>query len=562
MSANFSPELAGYSGVEPFRFWCQKVLPLTYDDSLSYYELLCKVVNYVNHLIEDVSNAEDNIEALLTAYNELQSYVNDYFSNLDVQEEINKKLDIMASSGALYDIMAPYFQSLNNALAQANTAIDEVAGDLNVLDARVTAIASLTEGSTTGDAELIDGRVGGNGVTYSSIGDAIRAQYGINHRAIYRDDNSQTDNIILQVDWEVGAIRASDGTDLNVDTRIRTKGFLPTSAEWLLLNTDDYGADAWCYDAGGTFLGEWTSSNTIESSFTGFPSGRICIGDIYRLYPGTRVKVTIYPRGGADNPTVSTAAGFTLTSSIAKWGEPKTVRICQYNIGKFAWGGSGGLDPSMAETKIANYHDFLGEYQPDFMCMQEYTDKIDSEETYDSADIFTPIYDSVSNKWRELIIYSNNIMYRSGESYLHTSGDLPSWCVWGDCHIKGKIVRIVSGVFSTGSSLAEKKRAIDKLMSQIVNDVDNAIMSFDTNVADKAEADAIKAYLADNYSVKCANWDYFGYKDTYNLSSQMYHAIDNVMVKGDLTIRSIIVPDVYLKLSSDHFPVLVDVTVK
>lgn len=36
-----------------FRFWCQKVLPLVYDDSLSYYEVLCKCVDYINKLIEN-----------------------------------------------------------------------------------------------------------------------------------------------------------------------------------------------------------------------------------------------------------------------------------------------------------------------------------------------------------------------------------------------------------------------------------------------------------------------------------------------------------------------------
>ena len=35
-----------------FRFWCYKVLPLVYDDSLSYYEVLCEVVDYINKLIE------------------------------------------------------------------------------------------------------------------------------------------------------------------------------------------------------------------------------------------------------------------------------------------------------------------------------------------------------------------------------------------------------------------------------------------------------------------------------------------------------------------------------
>ena len=38
--------------INPIKFWCQKILPLVYDDSLSYYELLCKVTAKLNELIE------------------------------------------------------------------------------------------------------------------------------------------------------------------------------------------------------------------------------------------------------------------------------------------------------------------------------------------------------------------------------------------------------------------------------------------------------------------------------------------------------------------------------
>ncbi len=44
-----------------FRFWCQKVLPLIYDDSLSYYELLAKVVVYLNNVIEDIGKIPDYV---------------------------------------------------------------------------------------------------------------------------------------------------------------------------------------------------------------------------------------------------------------------------------------------------------------------------------------------------------------------------------------------------------------------------------------------------------------------------------------------------------------------
>lgn len=38
--ADFDPAMGNYADLKPFRFWCQKVLPLVYDESLSYYELL------------------------------------------------------------------------------------------------------------------------------------------------------------------------------------------------------------------------------------------------------------------------------------------------------------------------------------------------------------------------------------------------------------------------------------------------------------------------------------------------------------------------------------------
>lgn len=40
------------TSVRPFHFWSQKVIPLVYDESLSYYEVLGKVVQKLNELIE------------------------------------------------------------------------------------------------------------------------------------------------------------------------------------------------------------------------------------------------------------------------------------------------------------------------------------------------------------------------------------------------------------------------------------------------------------------------------------------------------------------------------
>lgn len=45
-----------------FHFWCQKVLPLVYDDSLSYYEVLCKVTDHLNELTTLVNEIGDELE--------------------------------------------------------------------------------------------------------------------------------------------------------------------------------------------------------------------------------------------------------------------------------------------------------------------------------------------------------------------------------------------------------------------------------------------------------------------------------------------------------------------
>lgn len=51
------------------RYWCQKVLPQVYDDSLSYYELLNKVVDYLNHTIEDVQDVSTDYQEFADTVN-------------------------------------------------------------------------------------------------------------------------------------------------------------------------------------------------------------------------------------------------------------------------------------------------------------------------------------------------------------------------------------------------------------------------------------------------------------------------------------------------------------
>lgn len=115
--ANFSPNVEIPTKVDSFRFWCQKVLPLVYDDSLSYYELLCKVVVYLNNTIADVNTLGNDVDNLNKAFILLQDYVNNYFSTLDVQEEINNKLDEMVENGTFDRLLSKLILGIINVKA-------------------------------------------------------------------------------------------------------------------------------------------------------------------------------------------------------------------------------------------------------------------------------------------------------------------------------------------------------------------------------------------------------------------------------------------------------------
>lgn len=67
------------TGMKHFDFWCYKVLPLVYDDSLSYYEILCKIVDYINKMIEEDKSYIDEIDKL----REELKVVQDWIANFD-----------------------------------------------------------------------------------------------------------------------------------------------------------------------------------------------------------------------------------------------------------------------------------------------------------------------------------------------------------------------------------------------------------------------------------------------------------------------------------------------
>lgn len=98
----------------PFKRFCVTIgnLPSSYVDSMSYYECLMWLCKYLKDTV--VPTVNENAEAV----NELINW----FNNLDVQDEINTKLDEMSESGELQEIISEYLNS--QAIFSYNTVSD------------------------------------------------------------------------------------------------------------------------------------------------------------------------------------------------------------------------------------------------------------------------------------------------------------------------------------------------------------------------------------------------------------------------------------------------------
>lgn len=98
-----------YKVIGPFKGWVLQNFPFIEADfdAITSYQLWCKVVEYLNKVIYNEALLEEQSDELVDAFNELKTYVD----NLDLQEEVNNKLDEMAEDGTLENIVKDYLNT-------------------------------------------------------------------------------------------------------------------------------------------------------------------------------------------------------------------------------------------------------------------------------------------------------------------------------------------------------------------------------------------------------------------------------------------------------------------
>lgn len=118
-----------YTDLPPFKWFVLENFPYIEADfdALTNWQLFCKLGEEMNKIIEKMNLAGQQTEDLTKAFNELKNYINNYFENLDVQNEINNKLDEMVEDGTFYNIInKDIFTNINNKVLQNSQNIGEL----------------------------------------------------------------------------------------------------------------------------------------------------------------------------------------------------------------------------------------------------------------------------------------------------------------------------------------------------------------------------------------------------------------------------------------------------
>lgn len=152
-------------------------------DALTDYQLMSKIVEYLNKVITSQNEVIGQVEVLTNAFSELQEYVEHYFDNLDVQTEINNKLDQMAEDGTLEEIVAEYINT--KALFTFDTVDDLKAAENLINGSYAKTLGYYTKGDYGASVyKITNDELTANGSTIISLDSGLFAVLNLEERVI------------------------------------------------------------------------------------------------------------------------------------------------------------------------------------------------------------------------------------------------------------------------------------------------------------------------------------------------------------------------------------------
>ena len=120
--------------IDTLRYWCHKILPLVYDDSLSYYEVLCKTSAKLNEVIDSTNGL---LAAWDTYKNDIDKAFGEYTAGLD--KKFDDLSDKMSADFLQYKVIVN--ESIQDEFAKQERRLKAQDDKIAAQDTQITAIS-------------------------------------------------------------------------------------------------------------------------------------------------------------------------------------------------------------------------------------------------------------------------------------------------------------------------------------------------------------------------------------------------------------------------------------
>lgn len=432
---------------------------------------------------------------LVKSYKALYDFVNQYFTNLDIQTEVNKKIEEMKNSGELLNLLKPTVSNevstwlASNITNPSNPPIDN----------------SLTVKNAAADSKVVGERLLKDGLSYSKQFSKFVSYKGSSSSSISTDANGTS--FISFDDYNKGEQSGTNIYVVGVASTFTVPIVNPktdTLDVYYLVDARNSGI------VGGYSLSLWLSTNTSWNNSS------VCYGGRINFKPGkiSLNKMTL-PKGGSTSDVINTAVLridnisqvpntvtiklmlFTDNTLYDLW---NTIPAVEYTTDLCFWGdsltagagGSGTNFPSVcaSELGITSFKNcgVGGENANTIACRQGGNSLILKEGTVSEYSLseLTDIYGTKCNPLRQGTgsnsvnpIYINGVKCDLSISQTSATDQNAKYTITGydgrllaetpvkfsGCDIKSKITVIFVG--QNGPGLAERLSIIDSMISKI-----------------------------------------------------------------------------------------------
>ena len=189
------------------------------------------IIKTCKNLVTEWAETKTEWGDMQTEWEDMQNYINNYFNNLDVSQEISDKIDKMVLNGTFQSIVAPFFAE---AIAEVPTIVSDWIANNLMQETGYVIDSSLTVANAGADAK----------VTGDNIRDIYKNNLNIHTEKFYGTDNIDTGKLYSN----------TDGNKTSGAQWCCSSELIPIPTELMFVGCDNNDIYVTCFDENRTYI--------------------------------------------------------------------------------------------------------------------------------------------------------------------------------------------------------------------------------------------------------------------------------------------------------------------